>query len=210
MRGSDPLRLTPAASSVTVRPMSLDARVPAPQRFQHALVALCADRSLQDVTVSDLCRASEVSRKTFYIYFDSVEAVALACFNEIFEPIAQSMTDDVFQGPREGQALDRWVGGIAARQERVTTLHDAFGSDVMRHAAMPLIRQSATRLLDIQGVPEGRERAYASAATAGIIVSVLDTWISRRFEDEPAHVATVITDLLGPGTELFFKRYRES
>ena len=51
--------------------------------IRAGLLALLAKRSLADITVSELCRASEVSRGTFYLHFNSVTDVYDQCMKAL-------------------------------------------------------------------------------------------------------------------------------
>lgn len=50
--------------------------------FQMTLLAMMKKQKYQDITVTSLCKAMEIPRKTFYRYYDALEDVLYAVIDE--------------------------------------------------------------------------------------------------------------------------------
>src|ERR1700724_1821368 len=84
-----------------------------------ATEALLADRSLDELTVLDVIQAAGVSRATFYIYFESKNAVVAA--------LAESVIDKIYalwgpfmagtEQPSEAMLTDHWMETLALWRE---------------------------------------------------------------------------------------------
>lgn len=71
--------------------MKSDLRVIKTKRALHeALVELLRNRSLEQVTISELCRVANVNRGTFYLHYARVEDVFEEYFQEITADLAKS------------------------------------------------------------------------------------------------------------------------
>ncbi|TCI57841.1 TetR/AcrR family transcriptional regulator [Exiguobacterium sp. SH1S21] len=71
--------------------MKPDLRVVKTKRALHeALVELLRDRTLEQVTISELCRVGNVNRGTFYLHYGRIEDVFEEYFQEITADLAKS------------------------------------------------------------------------------------------------------------------------
>lgn len=61
------------------------------QKIEDALVALLQDKSLHEVSVTDICDLAQIDRSTFYAHYDDVAALAYT-FSEKTEKMVQSQS----------------------------------------------------------------------------------------------------------------------
>lgn len=59
------------------------------KRIQEALLALMAEKPLEKITITEICRAANVSRTTYYRSYDSLESVVEDILKDIFGQIKQ-------------------------------------------------------------------------------------------------------------------------
>ena len=52
-------------------------------RVVDALETLLKTHALENVRIGDLCRMSNISRTTFYVYFEDIYAVAQWCWDDL-------------------------------------------------------------------------------------------------------------------------------
>lgn len=73
---------------------SVDRRVARTKRsIRMALIKILAEKSLEDVTVTELSRAADINRKTFYNYYGDVSMVVDEIENEIVADFASAIND---------------------------------------------------------------------------------------------------------------------
>lgn len=58
--------------------------------IHRALITLLEDQTLQDVTITELCRTANINRGTFYLHYTQVEDVFEEYFREITADLARS------------------------------------------------------------------------------------------------------------------------
>lgn len=59
------------------------------ERIQDALLNLLAEKPLEKITVTEVCRGAQVSRTTYYRSYDSLESIVEDILKEIFDQIQQ-------------------------------------------------------------------------------------------------------------------------
>ncbi|MCH7321687.1 TetR family transcriptional regulator C-terminal domain-containing protein [Solibacillus sp. MA9] len=58
--------------------------------IQQALLVLLKQKSLEDISIAELCRIAEINRGTFYLHYKNVHAVFERYFNEIVDDLKTS------------------------------------------------------------------------------------------------------------------------
>lgn len=173
-----------------------------------ALGDLLADRALEDVTVSELCRRAGVNRATFYGHWPDQRAFAAEVFTALIDGISDIPPRLLAQaaGPREARALyaDAVVAELRHVRENRPVLRALFGSDsdagfrrrlteAMRHR-VDLALEQWRRF----GVLPADAAPLTSVYVAGGLVAVLAEWACSDAEDEEqlAAVAAQVATLL--------------
>ncbi len=77
-------------------------------RLAVGMIAVVAERGLNDATITRICAAAGVSRRTFYAYFSSKEECFFATYRTIVEHL-RIATDAAATG------ADAWPGRVAAK-----------------------------------------------------------------------------------------------
>ncbi|MCD8156054.1 MAG: TetR/AcrR family transcriptional regulator [Clostridiales bacterium] len=62
--------------------------------IRQALFDLMADRPINKITVTDICKAADINRSTFYSYYEDVYALLTSIQNELFENVVISLNRD--------------------------------------------------------------------------------------------------------------------
>jgi AcrR family transcriptional regulator len=101
-------------------------------RLTAGIIAAVAEHGYHDASVTRICAAAGVSRRTFYSYFSSKEECYLQAFDLISEHLSAAM--------REASAgEDKWAGRVRARIEAMLGLF-ALNPDLARFALIAPMR----------------------------------------------------------------------
>lgn len=158
------------------------------QALRDALRGLLTTHTLDDVSVSLLCRTARVHRTTFYGHAPGVRQFAVAEFAADLDRLATVAVDADEETP--DQVARRYLASLRdllthlvedRTVYRALLTSDSRGS--FRAALEGRLRARAEQALDVfarqsvESVPDDpRERAEAAAFIAGALVGVIDVW----------------------------------
>jgi AcrR family transcriptional regulator len=177
-------------------------------RLTAGIIAVVSEQGYHEATVSQICAAAGVSRRTFYSYFSSKEE----CYLEAFELIADHLEEAMAEA---GKAAASWPEQVRARLGAVVDVFAA-NPDLVRFALLsplraggPLAarqRQTVERFLQAlkQGKPALRERRDPSKAVEEAIAGGMAALIAAKVEARGGkHLEELLPDLV----ELFLTPY---
>ena len=177
-------------------------------RLAAGTIAVVAERGLNDATITQICAAAGVSRRTFYTYFSSKEA----CFFAAYETIAEHLriatdeaTADEEDWPRQVVAkLGAALEFLAANPDLARFFLIApqrAGEEVASR-----YREGMDRAVEYlcEGMPPAPATKTPSEAVAGSLIGGMVTLVVRKVEaGEGDELPQLLPDLV----ELFLTPY---
>lgn len=160
-----------------------------------ALLALLAERPLEEVTVAELCRRAGVNRATFYGHWADQRALASEAFTELVDRLAEVPHEELgsLDDPHAAQRYhDSLRGQLRYVAEHRTTFRALFGSAAdagfRRSLTTALERRAdlAVRLWVDRGVAPADTPDELGSYVAGGLVAVLGRWAASEDEDVDA------------------------
>ena len=171
--------------------------------IKRALLArICRGSQFSALTVSGIAGEAEVTRKTFYARFGSLEQVVEDIVEGLFRELAAGIDDDLLELPFSDNSL------ALAFFRAYETHRDTLAPLLQRCPAAlfiePMTRVSSElldRVLAVNGLPpiDDAERAYLLGTTASVTHGVLSVWVDRDYAESPEQVASFIDLLLADG-----------
>lgn len=139
-------------------------------RIYGSLIGLLKKELIEEISVSRLVKKAEVGRSSFYRNFDSISDVLYwkcdASFNEVISGFLK-------KGQQENLSMLNYVLGYWMKEsellkailriKRIDIVYECFKTESQKALAGLL--------------PDSREAEYILSVRAGILVSVLETWI---------------------------------
>jgi AcrR family transcriptional regulator len=177
-------------------------------RLTAGIIATVAERGYHGATVSQICAAAGVSRRTFYSYFSSKEECYLSAFEEINEHVAEAIAA---AGADDGT----WPRQVRARLAAMLATYAA-NPDLVRFTLVVPLRAGAQiavyqrsaleRILQllVAGRPQDKGARQPSPVVEQALVGGLVAVIARKVE---AGEAGRLPELLPELTELFLTVY---
>jgi len=143
-----------------------------------------SDQSSPEITISEICREANLTRPTFYQYFDSADAaIAEACSQQLIGYFGAS---DAPHGS-EPEAMTRWLDLLHHDVLLRTALTE--GGAATRRAAISAI---ASRLSQRWGVTETPDLEWRARFAAAGVLDMVSTWLR---EDQPSESGDRIIEL---------------
>lgn len=155
------------------------------EQIYEALVRLLKIGPIEGITVSRLAQKAEVGRSSFYRNFDSISDVLYwKCDVSFHEVISGSLK----QGQQEDQnmlayVLEYWM----KRSELLEAISSIKRIDIVYECFMGNSKASLNGLL-----PKDSEAEYLLSLRAGVLVSVLETWIRKGKKETSSELAAIV------------------
>ena len=114
------------------------------KNLKDAMIAMLGEKDFEHITITELCRAAEISRITFYSHYSDKYAL----LDEIFDDMLKLGTEDYYRRQRENNPTGRLAAGYVNMLDAILQLYsDRF--DFFRHTDPEKNPYLASRLYSI-------------------------------------------------------------
>ena len=166
------------------------------RKFESALQELLKDRLFEDISISELCRYTGLSRKTFYRLYDAKADVVYAMIDHTIMEEATCEPDPSVAPGELHQFLAFW----RSRKELLDVLQKNQISALLAQQAANIALQETPDRLVLFGVEDNANaRDMMLFYLSGFFALVLD-WHSRGFDRSIDEVCDVLMQLLTKAT----------
>lgn len=169
---------------------------------------LVADRPFAEITVSEVSAHAEVTRKTFYAHFSSVDEIVREIASGLFRSALAEVEDASFRLPLSGSGLGREI--FRRLYERfdmlvplVTRCPGALFLQPAREVTVDVIFPRILGANRVGAITEF-QRDYLAHLTGAALYAGITAWAERGFKDDPDSVADFLMTLLGPAADRVF------
>ena len=158
-----------------------------------ALIDLLRDKPMSSITVSELCKKAEISRTTYYRYFDSKEEV----LDYGFDVLARQYHEEVAKTRRHASYI---------QYENILLVFQQFQqyADIIRVLLQNNMGGKLQRFIiedELERSLRSREEEhdkYLVVAYASAIYGILVQWIEDDMKEPPEELAHWICDIYQP------------
>ena len=114
------------------------------KNLKNAMIMMLGEKDFEHITITELCRAAEISRITFYSHYSDKYAL----LDEIFDDMLKLGTEDYYRRQRENNPTGRLAAGYVNMLDAILQLYsDRF--DFFRHTDPEKNPYLASRLYSI-------------------------------------------------------------
>lgn len=153
-------------------------------RLQEALLAECADHSLEEVSVSAVVRRAGVGRATFYLHYDDLQALAVDACTEVVRVAVEAAHS--YEGAPDPAvpppALAEFFASVAARAGLYRGLLHAGGSGPLGELLHRELSARAQLERERAGAPYS---PLAGSAVASVFTGLFADWLHGLVDVEP-------------------------
>jgi len=157
----------------------------------RGLLACMGKKSFDEITISDLQRASSVARSTFYRSFDNISDVLYWKCDVCFQEVLGSYRPDVFLG--EYDLARHYFRYWLDHSEILELLIEINRQDIIYACHMSNAKLLHDRYGDIPGLPVAHEN-YFMAIRTGFTISVLTAWFNGGRIESPDEIIEIIRE----------------
>lgn len=158
--------------------------------FAGAMIQLLKEKPYDEITISEICRVSGVSRQTFYALFQNKE-------NVLRYEIVQNYSYPRNVRPSDDVSLSRYLAHIfsryvAANYDFLKLLIEQDLSIVFFQCLKEYLKRHEDKLLrDIDPC----RRCYLSVYVAGTVTTIMDAYIRSGEKKDPQYLEDLLNDL---------------
>ena len=148
------------------------------EHITDALLELLRDRSIGDISISELCDLASIGRASFYRNFDSKEDILRRYINKIFK----EWTGEA--GKKENRPLNELLGLLFAHFEKYRDFYSLLNDRNLVYLLKDVI-------IELCGPkPEhSKEDAYARAYVAYALYGWIEVWFQRGMRETAEEIA---------------------
>ncbi len=170
-------------TSKNVSPFSNEARnAYVIEHITDALIKLLRDKSIEDISISELCDLAMIGRASFYRNFESKEDILRRYIKEIFKEWAGEADK------KENRPLNELLGLLFSHFEK----HREFYSLLNERNLIYLLKDVVIGLCGPK--PEhSKIEAYARAYVAYTLYGWIEVWFQRGMQESAEEIAGMFT-----------------
>lgn len=158
--------------------------------FASAMIQLLKEKPYEDITISEICRVSGVSRQTFYALFQNKENILrYEIVHNYSYPRNITVSDDVVLSRYLAHIFSHYVN---ANYDFLKLLIDQNLSTIFFRCLKEFLRRHEDKLLrDIDPC----RRCYLSVFVAGTVTTIMDAYIRSGEKKDPQYLEDLLNDL---------------
>ena len=161
------------------------------RQFEAALQEMLKERLFEEISISELCRRTGLSRKTFYRLYDAKHDVVYAMIDHaILE--GESFVPDESVGPG---GMHKFLAFWKSKRELLDVMKKNQISALLSQQAVIHIMNEAPEILRCFGADSDHGRAKMIFYVSGIFALVL-TWHDRDFKESIDEMAAMLMQLM--------------
>ncbi len=160
--------------------------------IRQALFDLMQDKPINKITVTDICKAADINRSTFYSYYEDVYALLTSIQNELFENVVFTLSkenwfDDLLRLVDENRDLCQVLMGPHGDSSFVRQLI-YLGYENSMKLWRHMYPKASPELLD-----------YFYAYMSSGVIGVLENWICSDYELDIEEVGRMLMGISREG-----------
>ncbi len=174
--------------------------------LRQGLVRLMAEKSIQDITVTELCAACDVNRGTFYLHYTDVFELLHSVEDELlaeFERVLDSLTPHtVFSGETPSPAMCRMLELLADNADLCRVLLCQNGDMAFVERVKGVVRHRVLDEWAAQFFERGAHAAvyhYAYEFVVSGCIGMLQYWMERDMPLSAREMAAMMESFIARG-----------
>ena len=174
--------------------------------FRNSLLTLMQVKSVDKITPTELCRAADINRNTFYAHFKSIEELLTSIEDEIFDQVSH-LIDHLLKSESTVDLLEGVYRIVHANKTICTLLFSQKTKFRLLVRVTDLARDKTIAQWKAAGLNKSEEemellyRFYVSCNAA-----VIRSWILTGMKESPRELALLVETANNQGLSGFMKK----
>ncbi|KRO10909.1 TetR/AcrR family transcriptional regulator [Lactiplantibacillus xiangfangensis] len=160
--------------------------------IQDSLIQLLQEQSIDEITVTAVCKAADINRGTFYAHYEDVKD----CMNRMEQDATKELLAviDEHSIPDSLQAILTGIFEVVKKRHAVTSFILTTDQDFLMSFIATTKREILAQIPNkVQGIGS-REKEYMFEYYLNGIVGVVRYWLKTGLNESPEELASFIND----------------
>ena len=159
--------------------------------MKDGLLRCLKHRSIDRLSISELCRESQVNRATFYNHYSSPKDILIEICWDFAREIKKIAEENKNAAPEE--RLTKCLAYVYDNRDDILTVMDASVDEETTAAKLEAMRFGLRQLMDIRRSADLDDQEYELAATyyCRAIQFMLRQWLTEDIEKTPKEIAVL-------------------
>lgn len=168
-------------------------RLASAEKIYQGLEKCLAKRSFDEISVSDINKASFIARTTFYRNFDTtLDVLAWKCDTSFHDILSKFSPRDFLD---EGRLIEGYFAYWMKNSHILEELLAINRIDIIYSSHLKNAEALSLTYGKIEGL-EGMKAKYFIAIRTGVTIGVLSTWIKNGKKETPAEIQGILKNTL--------------
>ncbi|MBQ7222127.1 MAG: TetR family transcriptional regulator C-terminal domain-containing protein [Bacteroidales bacterium] len=154
--------------------------------FVDSLLKCLQVKDIDDITITELCNHSGLSRNTFYRIFDVVADVLVYASDRLSEKYIK-MYDNVENG-KWGPFIDSYLHYLVENSVLLEAIYKCNRQDILENS---MLRLKSMKFPEMSETPR---LEYINGVTCAASISILVTWIRRGKKETPSELYKIFRE----------------
>jgi AcrR family transcriptional regulator len=163
--------------------------------IKESLIDLLKHKKIHEVTVTDICKKSDINRGTFYTHYkdayDLLNSIEDELFNQISEYIEETPAEDY-----KDVLLLKALELIEENKELCKILFSKQMENNIMDRIIYVASKAEIDKLVISSKVDAVFLDYFIKYAVGGVVSVVQTWLENDLNESPQEIVTIINDII--------------
>lgn len=164
--------------------------------IKESLIDLLQYKKIHEVTVTDICKKSDINRGTFYAHYkdtyDLLKSLEDELFNQILEYIEETPVEDY-----KDILLLKALELIEKNKELCKILFSKqMENNIVDRIIYIASKSKIDKLVSNSKVVDAAFLDYFIKYSVGGVVSVVQTWLENDLKESPKEIVNIINDII--------------
>ncbi|MDR1469287.1 MAG: TetR/AcrR family transcriptional regulator, partial [Spirochaetaceae bacterium] len=174
------------------------------ENIKHMFLSLYKKRPLSQIFVSDLVKACDISRGTFYFYFNDIIDLYRECEQDIIDEMESSLNDVILStvGTNYEQFVNTYAKHLNDLKGNIEIYHILLnGSEraSFRKTWFESVRRNYQHSMTFSSVTAPAKRNNLAIFFAGGIIAVLSEWVLNDCKEPEEDIAAIVARITFQG-----------
>ncbi|MEC1180565.1 TetR-like C-terminal domain-containing protein [Metasolibacillus meyeri] len=183
--------------------MSVDLRVvKTRERLHESLIALLKEMPLEKIKISVLCQRAQINRGTFYLHYESIDALFADFFEQIIADLREAYLEPLrTKSPLKIKELDPKTVRIFHHIKKYESFYRIVFSKNVPLAYYYMLLEQITLNLQQNTKATHVDNDYFIAYQANAIIGLALQWAQRDFQETAEELSEILVKILRSKSE---------
>ena len=161
------------------------------QKIKGTFLNLLKEKTADKITVTEICKAAQIHRTTFYGHYEDVSALVNEMVGEMYEQIIDFFVKSDWKNGENG--FEKLFFLIREQKEFFRQYLNGFGLYPGQRNRLPeLLMKNMGKMIDVMGFEDEEELYYHQTFFCNGLIAVIERWIAGDCKESPQKMCQIL------------------